>query len=82
VDITGAVQPGANKITVRVTNVWKNRLVGDARLPAASRLTWTFYPFYKSDDPLVDSGLLGPVRLLSSESLSLTTAPDPQKETP
>jgi hypothetical protein len=72
VDITSAVMPGANKIEVRVTNVWKNRLIGDQKLPVASRLTWTFYPFYKADDSLVESGLLGPVRLLSSETVRLS----------
>jgi hypothetical protein len=80
VDITEAALPGANKITVRVTNVWKNRLVGDAKLPAESRLTWTFYPFYKPDDALVDSGLLGPVRLLSSESVSMAQGLDPKTD--
>ena len=82
VDITDAALPGANKITVRVTNVWKNRLVGDAKLPANSRLTWTFYPFYKSEDTLVESGLLGPVRLLCSESVGLSSASDPQRKSP
>lgn len=72
VDITEAAQPGANKVEVRVTNVWKNRLVGDQNLPAESRLTWTFYPFYKAGDSLMESGLLGPVRLMSSESTRLS----------
>jgi len=71
VDITDAAVPGANEVEVRVTNVWKNRLVGDAKRPPESRLTWTFYPFYKADDALVESGLLGPVRLLSSETVGL-----------
>ena len=66
VDITDVAKPGANKIEVRVTNVWKNRLIGDQKLPAQQRITWTFYPFYKADAPLVESGLIGPVRLLSS----------------
>jgi len=66
VDITDVAKPGANKIEVRVTNVWKNRLIGDQKLPAQQRITWTFYPFYKADAPLVESGLLGPVRLLSA----------------
>lgn len=79
VDITDAATPGANKIEVLVTNVWKNRLVGDAKLPVPSRLTWTFYPFYKADDSLVDSGLLGPVRLLSSESVRLTVGSEAGK---
>jgi alpha-L-rhamnosidase len=82
VDITGAAKPGANKIEVRVTNVWKNRLVGDAKLPPESRLTWTFYPFYKADDSLVESGLLGPVRLLSSESVRLNPGPETDSPNP
>jgi len=69
VDMTDAAVPGANKVQVKITNVCKNRLVGDAALPEESRVTWTSWPFYKSsDEPLVESGLLGPVRILSSES--------------
>ena len=73
VDITDAAKAGANTVEVRVTNVWKNRLIGDAKLPEAERTTWTAYPFYKNepDAPLMKSGLLGPVRLLSSESVSI-----------
>jgi len=73
VDITDVVQPGANKVEVKVTNVWKNRLLGDKKLPEAERTTWTLYPFYhdEPDAPLMESGLLGPVRVLSSESVLL-----------
>lgn len=71
--------PVANKVEVRVTNVWKNRLVGDQKLPVASWLTWTFYPFYKADDSLVESGLLGPVRLLSSEPVRLSAGSETGK---
>ena len=74
VDITDAAKAGVNTIEVRVTNVWKNRLIGDAKLPEAERTTWTAYPFYKNepDAPLMESGLLGPVRLLSAESVSIS----------
>jgi len=41
-------------------------LIGDQKLPQKDRITWTFYPFYKADAPLVESGLLGPVRVLST----------------
>ncbi len=72
-DITNAVKVGANKVQIKITNVWKNRLIKDAQLPKESRLTWTFYPFYQNepDAPLMESGLLGPVRVLSSVSASL-----------
>ena len=69
VDITRAAKPGANDVRVRVTNVWRNRLIGDAALPVEQRLTWTVYPFYKPDEPLEESGLLGPVHLLSAQSV-------------
>lgn len=32
VDITDAAKPGRNKLVVEVTNLWANRLIGDARL--------------------------------------------------
>ena len=72
VDITDAAKLGKNSVEVRVTNVWKNRLIGDLRLPEAERITWTYHPFYKDepDAPLMESGLLGPVRILSAESIT------------
>ena len=73
VDITDAVKPGANRVTVKVTNCWKNRILGDWKVPSDQKITWTLYPFYRNDKeaPLMESGLLGPVRLLSSESVTL-----------
>jgi hypothetical protein len=32
-DISGALKPGENKLEVRVTNLWPNRMIGDAGLP-------------------------------------------------
>ena len=34
VNISAALKPGRNKLEVRVTNLWPNRLVGDEQLPA------------------------------------------------
>jgi hypothetical protein len=72
VDITDVVNPGANKVQVKVTNCWKNRLLGDRKLPADQRITWTLYPFYHDDPeaPLMESGLLGPVRVMNSALIS------------
>lgn len=71
VDITDAARPGDNELVVKVTNTWKNRLLGDLKLPQQERLTWTLYPFYhdQPDAPLMESGLLGPVRVMSSDTV-------------
>jgi len=73
VDITDAAKSGANKVAVKVTNCWKNRILGDWKQPEDQRITWTLYPFYhdQKDAPLMESGLLGPVRLLSARSVLL-----------
>jgi hypothetical protein len=62
-DVTGALKPGANRVEVRVTNLWVNRLVGDAQAGATSRYAFTDFRHVTKDSPLVESGLLGPVRL-------------------
>ena len=67
VDITSAAKSGDNDLEIRVTNVWKNRLVGDAKLEPAKRITWSNWPFYKGNEPLEVSGLLGPVTLISEK---------------
>jgi hypothetical protein len=33
VNITDAAKPGMNKLVVKVTNLWPNRLIGDEQLP-------------------------------------------------
>jgi hypothetical protein len=73
VDVTDAVKAGSNKLEVKVTNCWKNRILGDWKVPADQKVTWTLYPFYHDDKeaPLMESGLLGPVRLLGSETVLL-----------
>ena len=91
-DVTGLVRQGKNALTVRVTNLWVNRLIGDEQLPpepgvewsgatgpiktwpqwivdgkprpATRRVTFTTWRFWTRDDKPLDSGLLGPVRLL------------------
>ena len=32
-DVTGLVHPGTNRLRVKVTNLWPNRIIGDERLP-------------------------------------------------
>ncbi|WCT79189.1 glycosyl hydrolase [Novosphingobium humi] len=66
VDIGAFVRKGRNELRVRVTNLWVNRLIGDAQ-PGARPVTWTAVPTYRPDAPLRPSGLIGPVRILSQE---------------
>ena len=62
-DITDALTRGTNRIEVRVTNLWPNRMIGDLQPGTTQTYTFTdFRPFTK-DSPLVESGLLGPVKL-------------------
>jgi len=64
VDIDGAVKPGDNALEISVTNLWPNRLIGDSHLPADKRFTLTNITKFTKDSPLLESGLLGPVRIL------------------
>jgi hypothetical protein len=66
VEITEAVRPGGNQLEIDVVNLWQNRLVGDAALPQDKRVTRTNIAS-KKNQPLLASGLLGPVRLLKTE---------------
>lgn len=94
-DVITNIEGGENvlHIEVKVTNLWPNRLIGDARLPDDSvwddgsdskgyplikqwpewlqrglpsptgRHTFTTCRLWASDDKLLESGLIGPVRL-------------------
>jgi hypothetical protein len=64
VDVSAALKPGTNRLQVKVTNLWVNRLIGDAQADTPRKYTFTTQAFYKADSPLLPSGLLGPVRLL------------------
>jgi|TARA_B110000908_G_scaffold67775_1_gene81881 hypothetical protein len=80
-DITNIIKKGANKLTIEVANTWSNRLTGDAitgekytntniletMLPSKSiepsdqtRVPW-------ANVPLIESGLLGPVTIKTSQ---------------
>jgi hypothetical protein len=62
VDVTEALKSGKNELTIKVTNAWVNRLVGDQQ-PGAKKYTYADVTPYKANSPLLPSGLMGPVRL-------------------
>jgi len=65
VSITEALQPGENKMEIKVTNLWVNRLIGDQQTDVKEKITYTTMPFYQADSPLKPSGLLGPLTIIS-----------------
>jgi hypothetical protein len=92
VNVTAAAKAGVNKLVVKVTNLWPNRLIGDEQLPPdrewngarlaawpqwlldgkpspTGRLTFTTWHHYTKDSRLLESGLLGPVTLQTSETV-------------
>jgi len=66
-DVSGALRPGANQISVKVVNTWVNRLIGDQQ-PNATKYTFADITPYKADSPLRPSGLLGPVAVVRTSA--------------
>ncbi len=62
-DVTSALKPGSNHIEVKVTNLWPNRIIGDRQPNATKKYAWLDYKPFRADTPLLESGLLGPVKL-------------------
>ncbi|MFB0497735.1 hypothetical protein ABID99_003972 [Mucilaginibacter sp. OAE612] len=66
VDLSKAIKSGENKLVIKVTNTWANRLMGDHALPENKRITWTNAPYRLEGRSLLPAGLLSPVKLLTS----------------
>lgn len=72
-DVTGLVRPGKNKLEVKITNVWANRLAGDSKLPLDKRIT-RIAQKVGLGGPL-EAGLFGPVQLRVAFGISPTSTP-------
>jgi hypothetical protein len=68
VDATSALRAGANRIEIRVTNEWTNRIAGDLAAASGQQvLTGSGVRFGFGPRTPEISGLLGPVRILAEE---------------
>jgi len=78
-DVTDFIKDGTNTLEVEVTNLWVNRLIGDEKLGAGKRKTYTNIAGNKRyklrgsdiDKYLRVSGLLGPVEIRFSKIYDL-----------
>jgi hypothetical protein len=79
VEITAAVRAGRNSLSLRVTNTWRNRLIGDHGKPDAQRDTFVV-PMLRKGEPWLPggpgvepspAGLLGPVAVRSIAQVNL-----------
>jgi hypothetical protein len=65
IDVTDALKPGSNQLEIKVTNQWTNRLIGDRLATADKRVLAVAVPGFGPPPTLKDSGLLGPVSIVS-----------------
>lgn len=63
-DISNALKAGDNTLEIRVTNTWVNRLIGDAQPNVKQKITFVTMPFYRGQEPLLPSGLLGDIKII------------------
>lgn len=63
VEIPAGTKPGKSLLEIEITNLWPNRLIGDAGLPEKERLAKVNWNPYQPEMPLLESGLIGPVTL-------------------
>jgi hypothetical protein len=64
-NISSVFKPGKNILEIKVTNLWVNRVIGDAQPNAVKKYTYATWSFFDANSLLLPSGLLGPVKLLS-----------------
>jgi len=66
-DVTGKLEHGENEIHIKVTNQWMNRLIGDRSAPVDKKVlsAGSTMMFFGGMPPLAESGLIGPVTVVS-----------------
>ncbi len=73
-NITGRLQPGINRLEIRVTNEWTNRLVGDGLAPQGKKVLASYPRSFGGPYKLQPSGLLGPVKLMEESTTQPVTS--------
>ncbi len=83
VDVTGGLVAGENVLEIKVTNQWTNRLIGDRAVPAERRVLGDASALPQgpgarrvAEPPLPESGLMGPVRILTRPVKRVADAAD------
>lgn len=84
IEITDQLRSGANELVIRAANTWTNRCLYDATLPETERLTWSNTMRFLYPEPgkeihahlvwrqgAIPSGVIGPVRIVWSQSAPL-----------
>ena len=62
IDLSNVIRAGKNRMEIKVTNQWDNRIIGDKTVPN-ERKVLSFIPAFGTGQKLKESGLLGPVVL-------------------
>lgn len=63
-DVTGLLQNGENTLQIKVVNVWHNRMVGDVQPGVKEKITYYPITYFDANEPLMPSGLMGPVSII------------------
>jgi hypothetical protein len=71
VRLDGVLKPGKNVLEIGVTGTWNNRLVGDARYPGMKKTWLATDLLHTGNEPLIPSGLMGPVRILAAKNVTV-----------
>jgi hypothetical protein len=70
-DITGSLKQGKNSLELEVTNLWPNRIIGDAQPSNPHPYTHTNIRKFTSESPLLPSGLVGPVTIETTHAIRI-----------
>jgi hypothetical protein len=78
VDVSAALRPGDNRLEIKVTNQWTNRIAGDRLLPPEKKILAP--PAVERKGPVgpppPESGLIGPVTIRSQPVNRVADGPD------